>query len=490
MNTRIIVVPLGPGDPELLTLRSLNLMRGAGVLILRTARHPVAAFLEQQGISYTSLDSLYDSCETFEEMNRAITKRLLQEAADGQVVYAVPDPTCDTSVHALLAAAADAPVSVEVLPGVSEADSCLAAGSSFLSGNGVLIIPAEDFIQGSYDPSLSLLITELDSPLLAGEVKLKLSEYDDEGESRIVFLKPSDKINRPANTICLRDLDRQKHYDQTAAVFVPGRDYLHRNRYVFRDLENIMTRLRAQDGCPWDRKQTHESLRPYLVEEAWEAVDAINAQDPDHLSDELGDVLLQVVFHASIGASFDEFTDTDVISKICRKMIIRHPQLFPGASVLPSNPEALTSVRDWEKIKRTETGSKTVGESLNDVSSTLPGLKYAAKVQKKLDQWPGCGKTSGELLSEIHSLTDHLLSDGTLCEETVGLLLLHITDLCRKYDLDGEILLHGAVNKLKKNWQNAEKAILADGKKPELLTARELSAYYLNTDDHHNENEV
>ncbi len=490
MNTRLIVVPLGPGDPDLLTVRSLHLLRSAKVLYLRTARHPVASWLDQQGISYTSLDSLYDSCETFEEMNREIADRLLQDAVHHQVIYAVPDPGCDTSVQTLISAAAAAQISVDVLPGVSEADSCLAACSSFNPGNGMLIIPADDFIQNSYDPSLSLLITELDSSLLAGEVKLKLSEYDEDGESKIVYLKPAESISRPVDIIPLRDLDRQKHYDQTAAAFIPGRDYFHRTRYIFRDLENIMSRLRAQDGCPWDQAQTHESLRPYLVEEAWEAVDAIDAQDPDHLSDELGDVLLQVVFHASIGTSFDEFSMTDVISKICRKMIIRHPQLFQGASVLPVHPESLTSVRDWEKIKRTETGRKTVGDSLDDISVTLPGLKYAAKVLKKLDQWPGSGKKTDEILSDIRSLTEELLSEGKLNEESMGLLLLSLTDLCRHYGLDGEILLHAAVNRLKSVCQAAEKSIISDGKTPELLTAHELSDYFKNAADHHDVNEV
>ncbi len=490
MNNRLLIVPLGPGDPGLLTVKSVNLLRHARVLMLRTARHPVAAWLEQEGIPYQSFDSLYDACDTFEEMNRLIADRVLEEAAGGQVLYAVPDPACDTSVYALAAEAERKGISFSVLPGVSEADSCLAACLPAFGGNGMLIQPAEDFIHRAYDPSLSVLITELDSPLLAGEVKLKLSEFDEEGETEIAFLRPSDKICRPWSRISLCDLDRQKHYDQTAAALIPGRGYLRRSRFIFHDLEGIMERLRAQDGCPWDRVQTHESLRPYLVEEAWEAVDAIDAKDYDHLSDELGDVLLQVVFHASIGASFDEFSMTDVISHICRKMIVRHPQLFPEASLLPALSGSLSSVRDWEKIKRTETGSRTVGESLNDVSPTLPGLKYAFKVRKKLDQWPGCKRSAEELVRDIQSRAAELLSGDSLQEEAVGSLLLEITDLCRLYSLDGEILLHGTVKRLIQRWQGAEKAILQDGKSPESLSGQELLSYFRRASEQTDENEV
>ncbi len=476
MNVRVTVVPLGPGDPSLLTLQSAETLRGGAPLFLRTERHPVSLWLREQGIPFSSFDALYDAFDTFEEMNRAIAERLLSAAGKGPVLYGVPDPLTDTSVALVLREAEAAGIQTAVLPGVSTADACLSACGDLTGEDGVLIQSAQEFLQSGYDPTRSLLITELDSPLLAGEVKLRLCEFDEESESEVGFLPPSEKARRSAQRIPLQELDRMKHYNQTAAVFVPGRDYLHRRRFVFRDLEEIMTRLRSRDGCPWDGEQTHESLRPYLVEEAWEAVDAINQEDMDHLSDELGDVLLQVVFHASIGESFDEFTMTDVVTHICRKMIIRHPRLFPKAAVLPSQPEAVDSVLDWEKIKRQETGSKTVGESLNDVSPTLPALKYASKMHRKLDQWPGCRRSLTEIAAEIRELSGGLIRGDKLQEDALADLLLSIADLCHLGEADGEILLHGAAEALKRKWQEAEKAILRDGKKPEALSKDKLQA--------------
>ncbi len=482
MTAPLTVVPLGPGDPSLMTLQSADALRSGRRIYLRTAHHPAEAWLKQQEITFESFDSLYDRCETFEEMNGIIADRLLKAAAAAPVIYAVPDPSADTSVRLLLQEAHKAGTDISVLPGVSAADSCLAACGFSKTDGGILVLPASEFIQNDYDPSLSLLLTEIDTALLSGEVKLKLSEYDEEGESEILFLPPSERADRKVSRISLQDLDRQKHYNQTAAVFIPGRDYLRRKRFCFRDLQHIMERLRARDGCPWDQEQTHASLRPYLVEEAWEAVDAINADDTDHLSDELGDVLLQVVFHSSIAASYEEFSMTDVVTHICRKMIIRHPHLFTGAAVLPAQPTRVDTVDDWEKIKREETGSKTVGESLNDVSTSLPALKYAAKVRKKLEQWQGCEQSAEEILKDIRQLAEKMNPEEKLQENVLSSLLIDMADLCRLNGTDGEILLHGAVDRLKHRWQEAEKRMLADGKDPEKLTGSELMLYLNRTD--------
>ena len=465
MKHQITVIPIGPGSPDLLTLQAADLLRSGKPVCFRTEKHPVAVWLRQQGITYSTLDNFYENAEDFDEMNSAMVTALLGLASTGELLYAVPDPVSDQTVGLLSQRAPAEACRVVVLPGVSLADSVLAACNGHLShdNNSYQLVSASAFSSFPWDPSVSLLITELDSSLLAGEVKLHLGEYLDDFD-QVLLLPSSEELLRHPKTVKLCELDRQKHYDQTVSLLVPARNYLFRRRFCFGDLLTIMDRLRSREGCPWDGNQTHESLRPYLVEEAWEAVDAIDRQDMNHLSDELGDVLLQVVFHASIGASFDEFTITDVVSQICQKMLLRHPGVFDQAAVLPPEARKLDTIRDWEKLKQLETGSRTLSQSLNDVSSSLPSLMYASKVCRKLSGLPAFHRKVPDVAEEIISLSTGLLSaDGRLCEEILGKLLIACAEMCLLEDRDAEVLLHGAVDRLKEAVQLLEKKSDSDG---------------------------
>ena len=203
----------------------------------------------------------------------------------------------------------------------------------------------------------------------------------------------------------------------------------------------------------YEYHQTHDTLKPYLVEEAWEAVNAIDAGDMQHLADELGDVLLQIVFHASIARSYDEFTLTDVTTHICRKMIGRHPHVF-GAGHF----DTAEQVSDrWETMKLRETGSKTVGESLEDVSPGLPALKYAIKVQKKAMQLESYRRDPAVIRREITACSEKLLSpDGKLDPEVLGELLLRCTELSHRCGQDAEIILHETVDRFKSAFRAGE----------------------------------
>jgi len=477
-KSSITVVPLGPGSPDLMTLQAAELLQSGQRLFLRTAKHPVSEWLDQKGIQWTSLDDQYDRAEDFDALNDSITAILLSAAAHEPILYAVPDPLTDQTVLTLRKKAGDNAIPFRTLPGVSMADTCMAAGLRGSEEGSFMRINAIDFSGSAYDPNVSLLITEIDSRILAGEIKLSLNEYLDD-ETMVVFFPPSDAPFRKMLLIPLTELDRQKKYDQTVSVYLQGSDYRKRDRFVFQDLQRIMKRLRAQDGCPWDRAQTHLSLRPYMVEEAWEAVDAIDMEDMDHLSDELGDVLLQVVFHASIAESYDEFTMTDVISNICKKMLKRHPRLFGTEPALQDPSDLARMTETWEALKRAETGSRTVGESLNDVSSSLPSLKYAIKINKKLAQLRKAVQSSAEVAQHIRTLSSSLLSgdNSSLDQKSMGKLLIYCMELCRLADVDGEVLLHEEVNRLKEKYQKAEKIILKDKKAPESLTFQQLGVY-------------
>ena len=467
MKHILTVVSIGTGDPELLNGKTVSAIRETGCLVLRTARHPLAAWLDMEGIPYSSLDTFYEQADDFDALNAQICAHLLSLASATDLVYAVTDALTDRTVRGLLTAGAQ-DISLHVIPGTGLGDIHLSAALSLLPDQPVLAASACDLLDGfPWDPNHSLLVTELNDPILAGEIKILISRVL-EDEHTVYLIRGAS----PPQPVPLYMIDRLFGTDHFTAVFIPASGLMDRSRFSISDLSALMDRLRAPDGCPWDGVQTHESLRPYLVEEAWECVAAIDQDDPDHLCEELGDLLFQVIFHSSIGKTFDEFTLDDVITAVTGKMIRRHPHVF-GDRILPDSGSVRAA---WEKIKQEETGRTTVSGSLDDVSSGLPSLKYAAKTFKKLDQAPACRRPSEMILSEIRDLTGTLESVAPN-EESLSRLLLLCTELCYRSGFDSELILHRAADRLRNRIKAAEKQIIRDGKSLEHLTFRELGVY-------------
>ena len=484
MKPHIIVLSLGPGDPDLLTLQSANALRHARRLILRTSRHRVAKWLEEQAIAYETLDDYYDRFDDFDEMHRAMAAHLWQEAEKSPVTYAIVDIFGDESLRALRDTL-PAEGKLEVLPGVSMADRCL----SLLPANQrhesrLRILPATDWEQTTPDPHMPMLITELWNPALAGDVKLWLSDlYSDEME--IVLFPSSAQVNRKPVSIPLMELDRQRTYDHTVCAYIPAAGMETRQRYCLADLLQIMRTLRGPDGCPWDKAQTHETLRKCLVEEAYEAAAAIDEGDPDHLADELGDVLLQVVFHADIAQDHGDFTITDVISAICDKMIYRHAHIF-GGDRCDTAEEVSTN---WEKLKMAEKGLTTQSEVLANVSPGLPALMRAAKVQQKAADVGFDWDNAIDALPKIHEEAEELLAELTAHNdptEEMGDLLFSCVNVARLCGLDPENILQKATKKFINRFFAMENAIISDGKALKDLTLSEMDVYWCQVKYAHN----
>ena len=161
-----------------------------------------------------------------------------------------------------------------------------------------------------------------------------------------------------------------------------------KDRYGFADLVEIMALLRSPEGCPWDRAQDHASIRRNFIEEVYEAVDAIDQQDDAGLREELGDVMMQVVFHAQIARENGRFTIDDVTDEVCKKLIHRHPHIFAGVSAHTSEEV----IRNWDAIKRQEKGQKNTAQTMEQIPHSLPALMYAEKMQSRAQkggfQWP------------------------------------------------------------------------------------------------------
>ncbi len=474
MKPAITVVSLGPGDPKLLTLQTADVLRKSRCLILRTAHHRTADWLREEGVTFADFDALYDEYEDFDALHGEMARRLWAAASDKAVTFAVIDAQTDGAVRALRAACPE-DGRVTILPGVTMSDNCLALlPEQFDQSGKVRILPAMDAVTAAPDPATPLLVTELFDRVLASNLKLHLADlYGDEAE--VVLFPSSAKINRKPIVIPMMELDRQRTYDHTVCLFVPAMSLSQRERYCFDDLLQVMHLLRRK--CPWDGEQTHESLRKYLLEEAYEAVGAIDEGDMDHLADELGDVLLQIAFHADIAQEVGEFSISDVTTAIVRKMIYRHAHIF--GSVHCDTAEEVA--QSWEKLKKAEKGLTTQASVLADVSQGLPALMRAAKVQKKAAQVGFDWDDAVGALPKIHEEADEVLAEleaGRDPGEELGDLLFSCVNVARLAGQEPELLLKAATEKFIRRFTAMENLILSDEKSLEGLTLAEMDVYW------------
>ncbi len=224
---------------------------------------------------------------------------------------------------------------------------------------------------------------------------------------------------------------------------------------TFEDLIKIVDTLLGEDGCPWDKEQTHKSLKPYLVEEAYETLEAIDSENKNKIADELGDVLYQVVFHSKLGEQKGEFDINDVTNAICEKLERRHTHIFSDVKVNTRKDIE----KNWDEIKRIEKGEKTAFETLDSVTKSLPALLRAEKVQRKAENL-GFLKQDEAFEEEIQSLLKKV-SKGENQEENIGRLLFLTVNLARKNSVVSEEALRIYTNNFTENVKKAEK----EGKK-------------------------
>ena len=260
-------------------------------------------------------------------------------------------------------------------------------------------------------------------------------------------------------------------------------DFKFKEKYEIGDLLEIMKILRSENGCPWDREQDHKSIRKDFIEEVYEAIEAIDSDDSELLKEELGDVLLQVVFHAQMEREQGGFSLDDVADGVCKKLILRHPHVFGDVRVADS-AQVLTN---WDAIKRVEKDQKTVTDSLNAVARSLPALWRAEKVQKKAAKagfdWPDISGALDKLEEELAELRQALQS-GEGVEDELGDVLFSAVNAARFAGVDPEQALTGSTDKFIRRFSGLEQAALAAGRKLEDMTLDEMEDLYQNEKEH------
>ncbi len=456
----ITIVGMGL-DVNDVTLRGAAACKSGRPVYVRTAKTAAAKTLGKLGVDYVSCDDLYDQAADFDGLLAAIAGRLV---ASGDAVYCVDGAGVEDAVVELLSSQCE----VEIVPGVSHVAAALAAAgvvaerAEYLSALQLTIAPT--FLA----PQCTLVLTELDDKVLAGEVKLKLLDTYGDVEGYFVSKGKATKVS-------VADLDRQKGYGYQCCYVLPYLPFLQKQRHNFEDVVYLLARLRAPDGCEWDKAQTHQSIRANCIEEAYELVEAIDLDDTDKMLEETGDVLLQAVFHASMAEDAGEFTVADVLSALCTKLISRHPHVF--GNVHAANAEEALAA--WDSAKAVEKNQTTYTQKLRMVAP-MPALMRSKKVQKIAAKAHYDFDSVEQAASKVDEELAELLAAATDEERVMegGDLLFSVVNVLRWLHVEPELALLQSTAKFVERFAAVEEALAAMGKRIDEVSVDELWATY------------
>ena len=475
----IMIAGLGAGDINQLPLGIYRLLLQSKKVFTRTLDHPVINELEQEGVHFESYDYVYEKHDQFEAVYEEIVSLLtIQAQEQGEIIYTVPGHpiVAEKTVQLLLEKARAGELKVTIAGGHSFLDDLFASvgadpieGFQFLDGTA---LKKEDINIFQH-----IVIAQVYDAFVASDVKLTLMEkYPDDYEVTIVTAAGSE--NQQTETLPLYELDRQVELNNLTSLYVPPVQREEDTYKEFSVLRQIIATLRSPDGCPWDREQTHESLKKYLIEEAYELLDAIDREDDDHMVEELGDVLLQVMLHAQIGEDEGMFSIEDVIESISRKMIRRHPHVF--GNVEAENAEAVVS--NWQKIKSEEKGERQAFR-LDEVDKGLPALLRAYEFQKKAAKlgfdWDDPNGAIEKVLEEWQEFLEEVKNEDTKKQlDEFGDVLFALINVARFYHIHPEEALAKVNEKFYRRFSHVEKRVEESGRPFNDFTLDELDTFW------------
>ncbi len=461
------IVGLGPGRPSLLTEEAAALLGSGLPVVLRTRHHPTVAHVDPGG-RFEDCDDLYRTGRSFAAVYEAIAARVLVRAAGGEAIFAVPGHplVAESSVALLLQQAKAAGVPCRVYPAVSFAD--VAATALGIDLGNVQVCDALDLRIDAQRPALIHQVFDRD---VTADLKLRLLDiYPASHPVTVLTALGSD--DETTRIVPLAEIDHRP-FGYLECLYLPPLAPEEDVRR-FDGLFAVIERLHGPDGCPWDREQTHESLRPHLLEESYEALEAIDSGDPDRLTEELGDVLLQVLMHAAVASRTGEFSFADVSEHIARKLIRRHPHVF-GEGTAKTSDEVY---QNWEVLKKAEKPRESI---LDGVPATLPALAASQSIQGRARRlgfdWPDIEGPLEKMLEEVREFARAENGDGDR-EDEFGDILFVLANIAQRLGLDAEQALRRANAKFRRRFGAMERIAEAEGIEMKTLDLAGLDALW------------
>ena len=479
----LIIVGLGTGSLDDLPLGVYRLLKEkTGNKYFRTKHHPVVKQLQEEGVEFQTFDAFYEEADDFAEVYRKIAEKIITEAED--VIYAVPGHplVAEESVAKIVRMAKNQGINYRIQPAMSFLDQLFSV-LQIDPINGLTIIDALQIEQQPPNLAQGNVLTQVYNRQVASELKLTLMDFYPDDFKITVLRALGIPALEKVQDIELYELDRIEWLDHLTTIYVPPlkEEYIAKT-YPLDPLVNVMAELRGDLGCPWDKEQTHQTLKKHLLEETYEVLEALEEEDMYKLREELGDLLLQIVFHSQIASENEYFDINDVIMEIKEKLIRRHPHIF-------SDAEANTSeqvLRNWEQIKKKEKINKglTFGSVLDNITKTLPGLLKAEELQKRASQvgfdWPDYKGALDKVNEELNEVTEALVTGGDIgkVEEELGDLLFAIVNFARFFKINPEDAISKTNIKFSNRFRFMEKAIGGKGLDMTELSLEQLDIYW------------
>lgn len=472
----ITIVGLGPGDASLITRQAWHLLTSTADIWVRTNRHPAVAKLPNT-ITIHSFDHVYDQAEDFRSVYATIAEAVVEMGRSADVVFAVPgNPFVgESTVLAIVETARQESLPVRLVAGLSFIEPVLAAlHVDALDGLQIFdAIAISSFLYAPLNPDVPVILGQVYSQMVANDVKLALlSVYP--AEHQVVLVHHAGQANEIVESFPLHAFDQSRHIDHLTSLYIPALPM----KGDLTTLAETVAVLRSPDGCPWDQEQTPQSMREGFLEEAYEVLAALDADDMQNLREELGDLLYHLVMQAQMAAEAEEFTLTDVIAGIEAKLKRRHPHVWGDWEASDSAQVLL----NWEKLKQLEkadSGIKTTS-ILDNIPQALPALARSTKIQDKVAtqgfDWPTVDGVYEKIAEEL----EEVRTAETQAEQSaeVGDLLFAVTNLARWRGVDAESALREANDRFSGRYRIVEQLAAERGHNLTALDINELEALW------------